>query len=532
MSQLVQFNAESAEPAEPNGHGDVELKFELSPDQVDDFLHKCQLRSMTQVPPTTRQLKTVYFDAPNQALRKNGISICLRSEGQRHVQTVEMKGVTSHRSREMRFEIESDRPDVERIASKKVGEILKDTSSGGGLTPLFEIDVKRQVFPLTIEDTDIDVSLDVGVLTVGEGHRLPICEADLELRKGDPARFYELALALHKSSPLRLEALSKVARGYALLSDERRKPVPAQRIALERNATAGHAFATIARACLEQLRGNQPVVNGTDDPEGIHQMRVALRRLRALVSVFRKAMDPQAASFFQRKCRWLHAALGPARDWDVFILETLKPLTASLGDDPALAKLRKNAERFRRNAREDARRTLACPELTEFLIRADAWCSNGGVSAFGSDGAKALDEPALAWAERTLRKRARRLRRAVRDPSRLTPKELHAARISAKKLRYTAEFFQGFYRDKTFSRYIGPLRKIQNVLGVVNDTATSRVLVNALERHMASEGNAAEAARAAGLVLGWKTALAERKLVRFHSVWEEYLQTKPFWKRG
>ena len=513
----------------PRMHDARELKLDLAPHQVEWFRRSRLLRSLARGRPTFRRLKSVYFDAPDQALRKRGISLRLDTEGRQRLQKLEVSDVAAGSRREIEVEVTGDTPDISRIENRQLGEIIEDASSEGGLAPLFETDVKRRVLPVALHGTDIDVNLDTGELT-GAGRRAPICEAQLELRKGDPARLYELALALHASLPLQIEDRSTATRGYDLISGARPEPVRTMPIVIDRQMTVGDAFVTVARACLGHLRANQRVVSETDDPEGVHQMRVALRRLRTLVGAFRKAMDPRAEAFFKEKCRWLHSAIGPARDWDVFILETLAPLMATRGDDPALAALRLHAVNFRERAYRTARRTLNLPAHTELFLQADAWFETGdwGISR---DRGAVLAEPVVPWAERVLRKFARRLHRSVGDASDMAPSELHAARISVKKLRYASDFFRCLFPLDAVSGYTSRLREIQDVLGSLNDIDTGCKLVGALERRMAREGNSAAAARAAGLILGRQSTVAERELARFRSVWKDYLKIEPFWDR-
>ena len=307
-------------------------------------------------------------------------------------------------------------------------------------------------------------------------------------------------------------------------------PVRARRIVLDRQVTVGDAFVVAARACLDQLRANKPVVIDTDDPEGVHQMRVALRRLRTLTGVFSKAVAPEAAALLKERCRWLHGAIEPARDWDVFLFGTLDPLIASHGDDPALAALKRHAVALRDCVYCEARRALARPEYTEFLLRFDAWLETGEWGNSGHD--DMLVAPALPWAKRRLHNFAKRLHQSVDDASTMTPAELHGARINVKKLRYASEFFRSLFQSDIVVLYIGQLRKIQDLLGKLNDVDTGRKLGDVLERRLAREGKSAAAARAAGLVQRQQSVVAERELVRFRSVWTDYLEIEPFWDRG
>ena len=102
----------------------------------------------------------------------------------------------------------------------------------------------------------------------------------------------------------------------------------ANRPPLSKKMTAREALRVCAGECLAQIRGNEAAVYDGADPEGVHQMRVAVRRLRALVSCFKPLLSAPAREDLSTELRWLQNSLGGARDWDVFVEETLTPLKA------------------------------------------------------------------------------------------------------------------------------------------------------------------------------------------------------------
>ena len=107
-----------------------------------------------------------------------------------------------------------------------------------------------------------------------------------------------------------------------------------------------------------------------EDPEYLHQMRVALRRLRSAFSVFAPALPAETTAPVAAELKWLGAALGPARDWDVFVTETLPPVHAEFGEHPALAAFGERCAALRRAAAQRARRTVASQRYQRLMLDA------------------------------------------------------------------------------------------------------------------------------------------------------------------
>jgi triphosphatase len=127
-----------------------------------------------------------------------------------------------------------------------------------------------------------------------------------------------LAKVLAHEAPVQLAVKSKADRGYALLTAEKAAAVKAAPVALAPDVDVQSAFRMIARACLHQLVANQSTMLA-GDAEGLHQMRVALRRLRAAISLFSDTLtDPQTEAL-KGECKWITGELGPAREFEIFM---------------------------------------------------------------------------------------------------------------------------------------------------------------------------------------------------------------------
>ena len=149
--------------------------------------------------------------------------------------------------------------------------------------------------------------------TIDAGRRsAPLCEIELELERGNAQALFDLAREIIRSVPARLAVKSKSERGYALIVGREDAPVKAAAIDLPASARTRDAFKVIGHACLRQVvAGEAALTKG--DPQGVHQMRVGLRRLRAAMSLFSDILrDPQTAAL-KAELKWLTGAWSGAR---------------------------------------------------------------------------------------------------------------------------------------------------------------------------------------------------------------------------
>ena len=308
---------------------EIEIKLAVPPERAGEVRRLELLRRLAEKRGSTRQLSTVYFDTPEQALAKRGIALRIRSAGRRKLQTIKLPAEGPgglQIQREVETPVAGDRPEFDRISDLRLRRLFTHGGIAEGLAPLFLTEFKRSAWPLRFNGSLIEFAFDQGEIRAGSA-RLALSEIELELKEGRPEHIFELALAVHEVLPITLGQATKAARGYALLDGAEPQPAKAMPTGLLPTMTARHAFAIAARNCLAQMRGNEASARLGRDPEGIHQLRVGLRRLRALVNAYRDALAPAAHEFLSRELRWLQQELNPARDWDVFIATTLEPIT-------------------------------------------------------------------------------------------------------------------------------------------------------------------------------------------------------------
>lgn len=503
---------------------ELELKLAVTPGELKRLRGDPLIRSLAHRRANTKRLHTTYFDTPSHDLRRRGMALRVRQVGKRHIQTLKVPGDGAtglQHYREYEADVTAGAPDVSRIEDASLRQLLDAENVTQQLEPVFTTVFNRSTVPLMLDDSEVELALDSGEIAAG-GESLPICEAELELVSGSSQRIYELALALNKRIDFRLETRTKATRGYQLKTGQQAGPKKAEAFDLHPEMTVGEVFVAAARSCLRQIRANEVVVlldrQDSRDPEGIHQLRVGVRRLRSLVSVFKDVLTKDAYAFLRTELSWLQGALGPAREWDVFVLETLSSLRERLATDSDLAALREAAQARRELANQSARTALLDPRYTDLLLRFELWLSNSG---WALRGGPVATQQITRFAADALDKRAGKLHELTRRWKTLPEAELHEVRILAKKLRYTTEFFQGLYPRKAMQPHVQAVSRIQDTLGSLNDSVVNDDLLASLD------GVVNE--RATALVKGWQAACIERDLANFRDDLKAYEGCKAPW---
>lgn len=515
-------------------HHELELKLALAPEQLERLPQNPLLRGLARGEPASRQLVSTYYDTPARLLYKRAMALRVRAAGAERVQTLKVPGdgVMGLQSfREYETPVSDERPDLGRLADEEIRSFFDREGVADTIEPVFTTQFARRTLRLRLVDSEIELALDRGEIRSGEAIE-PICEAEIELISGNPTRIYELALALHESVPFRIERRTKAGRGYALALRHAPAPVFGEKPGLRPGITLGAAVARIFRACLDQIEGNEAAVLAGHDPEGVHQMRVGVRRLRAALQAFRPVLARDVCDALKHDLRWLQKQLGPARDWDVFAAETLPPIVDRLSGERGFGELAAQAEAARAEGYRRARAALSEPRYTGLVLRLELWLEEGSLLARpGADGGGIAGRSVEEFAAKVLSQRHRKLRKLGRGHDGFGEDELHALRIQAKKMRYALEFFRDLYPEKPVKRYLKALVGVQDALGAFNDAAVTRGLLEELRvRSALGDGyDKPLSERVTGLVTGWQAARASDDLRQFARIWRRVEKAVPFW---
>ncbi len=314
-------------------------------------------------------------------------------------------------------------------------------------------------------------------------------------------------------------------------------PVRAELPALSADMTVAAACHAVLKSCFAHLLENRLPVLKNDDPEAVHQARVALRRLRAAIVVFRRIVPGEALQLLGEDARWLANEMGPVRDLDVFIDEIFGPVARALPEENGMAAWRVTARTLQVEARERARSALRSRRFRLWRERFTSWLSADIAPALGtasdSDTTGPVYRPVAGFAAEVLERRDRQARRHGRHLGRLPTAERHELRLRLKKLRYAAEFFASAFPEREVGRYVKRLTRLQNGLGYLNDQAVAQPLMARIERQIAqaSPDLAADARHVSGLITGWHAARQADNEDGLRRAWKRFEATTGFWHR-
>lgn len=467
----------------------------------------------------TQELLSTYYDTPDFALRQAGVTLRLRRKGRDWIQTVKDSGAThSGLFERHEWEMVLAQPNLNLPHLLATGlDVFKQDGIHAQLQPLFSTHVRRTVHILAGDGWDVELALDDGTLKTAEAEQA-IAEIELEMRHGPAHIAFQLAGAIAAALPCRVSTQAKSDRGYDLLTQSVPQAIKAKPLALSADMNTGQALGAIARDCVGHLGANQAAIDGPYAAEAVHQMRVALRRLRSALKIFKKLLDETELEGLRGEIRWLLAQLGPARDAEVFLSEIVAPVHADHPDAPALTELWHEFQRRRDADLVVARAATASPRFTLMLLELGRW----SLAPAAEDGPQA-QLPLPVFAGKVLRRQWRRLLLAGgRDLNHLSAHELHQLRILGKQLRYGGEFFAGLYPKAKVKPLLSTLASLQQNLGELNDLAVAAP-------RLARSGASASWGWAAGLICGWHETRRPHLMKAARADWKILRKANPPW---
>ncbi|NTV11006.1 MAG: CHAD domain-containing protein [Zoogloea sp.] len=425
---------------------EIELKLAV-PDAALAELKRHPLIAGAQQVGRAQILDNTYFDTPALDLLKRRIAVRIRRQGRHLLQTVKcaatsVGGLSSRQEWEQPYAGESF--DFSAIEQSEVREFLERERDN--LVPVFSTVFRRETYLLTpAPDIRVLAMLDTGSVEA-DGRKLPISELELELEQGGAHDLFALAVQFAASLPLVPEDASKAQRGYRLFTKQAPAPARAGTSPVQPGQSPLEAFRAIAGDCLRQWQANFNCVQDSDDPEFVHQLRVALRRLRAAVRLFSELLPKDFVARWSPVLRNAAGDLGRTRDLDVMLSSILAPVIASGISDSSVEKVLTLATTKRDEEKSATHaRLLAAGHgrlMLEFAAELHALSAPAGDANLATFARKALARE---------RKQARKLLAKAIDT--LKPDALHALRIALKRLRYSLEFLAPLLPPRATQRY-------------------------------------------------------------------------------
>lgn len=495
---------------------ETELKLALAAEALPDLrAHPLIAEAAIEEPATT--LINTYFDTPALELRRSRIAVRLRKSGESWRQTVKCAaasqgGLASRPEweqpyRNAAFDFASvDHPDVRAQLE----------AAHPRLAPVFTTTFVRETRRLEpAPGVCVLAMIDQGLIEAA-GRSSPICELELELVSGGIDDLFRLAIVLAGDLPLTPEDASKAQRGYDLYHGVQPTPLRNRASPIRAKQDARIAFRAAAFDLLAMWQGNESRAHLSDNPEFVHQARVALRRLRTALVLFAPVLPDAFLAEWKPRLSHLAGNLGEARDADVLYETLLAPIAAH---GPIGADLKRLVDKVVM-MRNDAREALS-------VVRHQA--GHGRAQLELAAALYALPETATAAVEVLAAESLQRVRRKARMAAQHAADgdilALHRMRIILKRLRYGLEFFAPLLAEKNVRPYIEALGALQEDLGQINDAAVG----NRLLADIAGDDPGLCAARA--FATGWHAPRIAHLRVRALERAQEVLWTKAPWKK-
>jgi len=455
--------------------------------------------------------RAVYYDTDASDLRQAGLTLGVRRARGAHVMSLAREGSD-------RIEVTTDeaepRPDLFPPPAR---DLIDHATAQHPLKVRFSSRLRRATRLVAYEDAEIAIRFDEGEFVVGAA-KTPVREIELELKSGPPASLYRFGLALMEAAPLRLSV-----GGAPFATHE---SVRASAPDFDADATLDAAIAALLKQGLAHFLANWPACGSADHVEAVHQIRVALRRLRSLIKLIGRSFPSAETAYLSTEAKRIADAFGDARDWTVFSDLIEAGPAQNLVDVAALPALIAQAR-----DRADAGLThgieaLAAEATTRFVLTLQLYVAmNGWRNAAPEAELRALLDPVTGYAAYALEQGFRRLKKRARGFDDMSAEHRHEMRIALKQMRYTVDFFGHLFEPGAAKAYAAQTSGLQDRLGEANDAAVAARLIASLD-HACDP----KLAFAAGAVVGWcgRGGVVDEPALR--RAWNKLRKAERFWR--
>jgi triphosphatase len=465
--------------------------------------------------PRTQSVKIVWHDSPEHALLADGLTLA-EQRGVRRLERV-FPGASTW---------------LPAQPAPVVAEAPDPATLPAPLAPLAAFEGRQTVSVHQFVGQPVVVTVAKGILRSVTAER-PVARIWLS---GEDQAVRTAALLVAGAEPVAVPLTSLAAEAIALATGRQAAPRHQGAPVLpDEPLSVTGALMHILGHLIDVILANAPVAVAPQarrdgappdrGPEAVHQMRVAVRRARSALSIFRTALPPGALDAVSAGLKDLGTKLGPTRDWDVFAEETVPAIEQALPNDERLERLIAAAARRRRESQKVLVAYLTGAEFRILGIEL-AWFAASGFWHIVPEPVGDAPAPPLQlmdFADKVLQHRWKRLLSSGKRIEDLDIPSLHGVRLRAKRARYAAEMFSALHSGRASQRFIRRLSALQERLGVLNDGAVATHLLAELG------GPAGRHAYATGIVVGFLAGRAAKIRPRIVRAFERFRRQPAYW---
>jgi CHAD domain-containing protein len=459
-------------------HREVERKYE--PPEHSRLPPLRDLPGVTTVdPPVWHDLEAVYFDTDDLALAAAGVTVRRRSGGDDTGWHVKLPAADGARD-EVRAPLGRATRTVPKPLRSAVQVHVRDRPMG----PVATLRTRRRTHRLLGDEGQVLAEVcddSVSANTPSDDEPTTWREWEVELVEGEPGLLEAADTLLREAGAAPSASTSKLAR---VLGDRAARHPCGPRSRPSRDGPA--AFVVHTRLCeqVAELKARDPQVR-RDMYDGVHKMRVALRRLRSALATFRPLLDAEVTEPLRAEMRWLAGALGEARDAEVMHAR-LREMLAEQPRALVLGAVRRRVDTELGGAYKEAHAaSLEAMETARYfalLDHLDALVADPPWTALAQQPAREVLPPRVRRDVKRLRRRVDAVDDADSGPER--DERLHEVRKAAKRVRYAAETLEPVYGGDA-TRLADATRWVQSALGNHRDSVLTTLVLRrlAVEAH-------------------------------------------------
>jgi CHAD domain-containing protein len=485
----------------------MELELGLHPDDAVRLPRLALLAPLRNGKARSRAVRIIWHDSPDRALARQGLALA---------------------EQRPQWRLERLAPNSETWAPGTPSPVLASARSTVALgqalpdpiVPIAALEGRVIGIGLATEQGPVGMTLlNAAVRAVASETRLSRVRLE-----GAPPAVASLAVALAGELRLTVPRASLPAEAAAVASGTEPPPRHEGAPELPAGVSVTEAFAHVVGHLTDVILYHAPkAAVGDDGPEPVHQMRVAVRRLRSAIKVFHQAVGGPEVDAADKGLKALAAKLAPTRDWDVFATETARSIAHAFPEEPRLRRLLGAVERRRNACQRELHGFLEGAEFRRLGVEL-ACLAAAPIATEAGDGSESAEPVASlpAFAAGVLARRLKRLVHVDEDIARLEPAALHAIRLHAKRMRYAAEIFAPLYPGKATHRFLRRLSRLQDRLGTLNDAAVAAGLLGQIA--------GGSHAFATGLILGFIGSRNRETREGIDKAWDRFRRLEPFWQ--
>lgn len=526
-------DARASEIIKTRSRQETQLTFLLTPKQLASIESTTFIRKPALSFCGVHQSVMTYYDGASRPLESNGICLWVQeSDGRFHQHlAVPLRDIgVAKLSRNWVNPLPTDTPFLSAIGNQVDKALLQDCL-GEGLERILRRKADVSVYRLVTEKgTQIRVDIASAKSTVGK-RTFTERELTLTLESGRKQELFECAQQLHEELGLPLAAPERTGVFRRAVAGRGARNYKAGKLSLAKDTTVEDALAHVVQHCLSHLRENEACVLESEDPEGVHQLRVALRRLRSALRIFRPVLPAEHHRWLNTESRYLAGRMADLRDLDVFLHEIVEPPALHYPENGTFENLKLYIERNREACRHAARDAIIDKRYADYLLNLSSWLARcGWREQMVSKNSAKLFAPIKPFAVATLNKAHSDVFAAGEKFAELSVLERHDMRIKVKRLRYASDFFSSLFPRKAVANYSLHLAELQESLGYLNDVAVAEELVERICATVAQK-DALECRAAGGVVIGWHSHAMAESEERLSTSVRDFVATRPYWKK-